>query len=135
MNEAIMIWLYLSLGGVVKLATLAICCALAFFCTFALFNALVTSDIGCCSNDYNDRWVNYRLRIKMIWGKMPTKTIILFVIIILAYPSKDDLKYIIGGSLVINGAQAASDIEGVEKLPENLVNAMNVFLEKAVKDN
>jgi hypothetical protein len=52
----------------------------------------------------------------------------------LAYPSKHDLKYIIGGSLVVNGVKAASDIEGVEKLPENLVNAMNIFLEKAVEE-
>ncbi len=134
MSEAILIWVYLSLGGLVTLSIVAISIFTVFFGFFVVINATIVADMVAREEGYDDRWSNYRKMIKSTWDKVPTKTIALLIFIVLAYPSKDDLKFIIGGSLVVNGVQAASDIEGVEKLPENLVNAMNVFLEKAVEE-
>jgi hypothetical protein len=134
MSEAILIWIYLSLGNASNLATVIICIATACFLGFVIINAIGVAEMSVNEVGYDDRWENYKGMIKSTWAKMPTKTAALLMVVILAYPSKEDLKYIIGGSLVVNGAQAASDIEGVEKLPKNLVNAMNVFLEKAVEE-
>ncbi|MCK4609487.1 MAG: hypothetical protein KAT71_08390 [Gammaproteobacteria bacterium] len=47
----------------------------------------------------------------------------LAAVIIVAVPSTDQMKYIIGGSYVTN-------IENIEKLPPNVVDAANKFLEK-----
>ena len=41
------------------------------------------------------------------------------------YPSKDDLKFILGGYVV----SSITAIEGVKALPEKIVKAANVFLE------
>ncbi len=132
MNEAFLIWIYLILGNVLELATVIICIATGCFLLFVIFGALERIDVS----DHNkDKWKNYREMIKSTWAKMPKKTTALFVVIILAYPSREELKYIIGGSLAVNSAMAASDIEGVDKLPKNLVNAMNLFLEKAAEEN
>jgi len=61
---------------------------------------------------------------------LPFKIIIPIIVCLSLVPSKDDMKLIIGGALAINGVQAAANIEGVEQLPENLVGAMNHFLEE-----
>jgi len=51
----------------------------------------------------------------------------LLILILGAFiPSKDAMKYIIGGYAVTN-------LEGIEKLPKNLVNAANAFLESQPK--
>lgn len=123
----IMIWVYLSAGSLVGLIE-GVLVALAVFTILATcFSPIICMETN---KEFNELVVGaYKL--------IPKKTILFAVFLVCLYPSKDDLKYIIGGSLVINGVQAASDIdiEGVEKLPENLVNAMNVFLEKAVEEN
>lgn len=49
--------------------------------------------------------------------------IVAFLIIV---PSKQDALYIIGGGVALQGIQN----EEVQELPENLVKAMNVFLEE-----
>ncbi len=132
MNEAFLIWIYLILGNVLEFATVIICIATGCSLLFVIFGALERIDVS----DHNkDKWKNYRGMIKSTWAQMPIKTTALFVVIILAYPSREELKYIIGGSLAVNSAKAASDIEGVDKLPKNLVNAMNLFLEKAAEEN
>ncbi len=135
MNEAILIWIYLILGNVLEFATVIICIATGCFLGFVILSAIDVSDHNKYGDKYDDKWKNYRGMIKSTWAKMPIKTTALFVVIILAYPSGEELKYIIGGSLAVNGAKAASDIEGVDKLPKNLVNAMNLFLEKAAEEN
>jgi len=131
MSEAIMIWVYLSLGSVVTIGWMLI--------SLTIISAIFLAIYFSSDYEYRDRipkdWEIAKNRMMVIKKYYPIKSIILITALVILYPSKDDLKYIIGGSLVINGAQAASDIEGVEKLPENLVNAMNVFLEKAVDDN
>jgi len=124
MSEAILIWLYLSLGNIFSGGALIVICGALFIWLF--FGSMIMStELDKSAEEVMDVHKKY----------VPFKLILLIAFLTALYPSKDDLKYIIGGSLVINGVQAASDIEGVEKLPENLVNAMNVFLEKAVDDN
>jgi len=48
-------------------------------------------------------------------------------------PSESQMKYIIGGYFAYNSAQYIGDVKGVEKLPENIVNAVNSYLEEAKK--
>jgi len=43
-------------------------------------------------------------------------------------------KQYIGGALAINGIQSASEIEGIQDLPENLVNATNHFLKEIAEE-
>lgn len=45
-------------------------------------------------------------------------------------PSKDDVKMIVGGGL----AWKATQLESVQALPDNLVNALNFFLENIGED-
>lgn len=51
---------------------------------------------------------------------------VVFIILNLLIPSRDDLKYIIGGAAIVSLA----DVKGVEELPENLVKAANEFLKE-----
>lgn len=59
-----------------------------------------------------------------------TKPLFIFAVIFClignVIPSKEDIKWIIGGYVVTN-------IEGVEKLPSNLVEAANTWLEEMNK--
>ena len=125
MNEAIFIWLYLSVGSLVGVIEAVLVILVVASVVAAFFTPIICME--------TDKSVSELL--SGVYKYAPKKALLLALFLVCLYPSKDDLKYIIGGSLVINGVQAASDIEGVEKLPENLVNAMNVFLEKAVNDN
>jgi len=121
MNEALLIWLYL---GLCKIATL--------YATVFLVVAMVAGVFGSLSYLmplYEKEKQENLDKMKAVYGAVPVKTLVFLFVICLMVPSKDDIKYIIGGALVVNGAQAAAEIEGVEKLPKNLVNAMNVFLE------
>ena len=124
MSEAILIWVYLSLGNFVTIWTV--------FLIFLILGGGVTAFIICAIEDSLEPLTNFIDKVKPY---LPIKTMVVMTLISIAYPSKEDLKYIIGGALVVNGAQAASEIEGIEKLPKNLVNAMNVFLEKSVEEN
>jgi hypothetical protein len=50
------------------------------------------------------------------------------LILVVIIPSESQLKYIIGGSYVTN-------IENIEKLPPNMIDAANQFLEKMNEAN
>ena len=125
MNEMILIWVYLSAGSLVGVIEAVLVVLLVVSVIAACFTPIIFME--------TDKSVSELLN--SVYKCIPKKALLLALFLVCLYPSKDDLKYIIGGSLVINGVQAASDIEGVEKLPKNLVNAMNVFLEKAVEEN
>ena len=58
---------------------------------------------------------------------------LLFTLSVLV-PSKDDIKVIIAGGLVWKAGQSVSEIDGISELPENIVNAMNAFLEGVESD-
>ena len=117
MNEAIIIWLYLSLGN--------------------LFGGGLLISIGCVTVMallvlglyQSEKLSDEPDAIFYIKKYYPLKTVIFICVLTIFYPSKDDLKYIIGGAIVWNTIESAKDIEGIDKLPENLVNAANHFLE------
>ena len=117
MNEAIIIWLYLSFiklfGG--ELLVFISCVTVVALFAFAVYES-------ARSDDEPDAG----FYIKKYY---PLKTVIFICVVTIFYPSKDDLKYIIGGAIVWNTIESAKDIEGIDKLPENLVNAANHFLE------
>jgi hypothetical protein len=46
------------------------------------------------------------------------------------YPSKDTIKYMIGGTAVM----AAGELEGIERLPQSMVDLANAFLEETNND-
>ena len=50
--------------------------------------------------------------------------------ITLFYPSVDNMKVILGGSTAIVIGSSVADAEGADKIPQNVVNAVNTFLEK-----
>jgi len=114
MSEAIIIWLYLSLGNLVN----------GFIIT-SIIGGIVLPFIMLIMWAYEEDE-----KLKLTWIYAPKKTFLVLLLLYLFYPSKDDLKYIIGGAVAWNGIEAAQDIEGVEKLPENVVGAMNHFLEE-----
>ena len=70
MNEAILIWVYLSLGNVTILAKVIILSILGIFGGVAFINAVGVAEMRASEKDYDDRWENYRSMIKMIWVKM-----------------------------------------------------------------
>lgn len=125
MNEAILIWVYLSLGSVVEIFKFLLIVLVVTGVVTACFAPLILDEID---KTFSETWDD-------VYKYIPTKTLIFAILLTVLYPSKEDLKYIIGGSLVINGVQAASEIEGVEKLPKNLVNAMNHFLEDVAEND
>ena len=129
MNEAIIIWLYLSLGkafGAVHVYLFLLAVAAGVFMLFVSIN------VSDC-REYEEKEKARKFRndsFSLIKKYSFYKLAIFLAVASVFYPSKDDLKYIIGGAVAWNGIEAAKDIKGVEKLPENIVNAMNHFLEK-----
>lgn len=123
MFEAFIIWLYLSIGSVLQILNLITTIALVLIGISFIFTFLV-SEVG--SPDDKNMYNVYQ-KVKSLFK--PVFISFLVVVCLKAvYPDKEDLKWIIGGALVWNGVQAASDIEGVRELPQNTVDAMNHFL-------
>lgn len=56
------------------------------------------------------------------------------LVLVLLIPDFKDMKMIIGGTLVLESAQGVANLEGVKELPQNLVNAANLFLEQVNVD-
>lgn len=119
MNEAIYIWLYLSLGKILHPAVVYLTLIITPFIMF--MSGMVLTDDPT------------RSLVRTV-KNFPRKTAIVWILLCCIYPSTEDLKYIIGGALVINGVEAAKDIEGVSELPANMVGAMNHFLESVTEE-
>ena len=64
-------------------------------------------------------------------NKPPKKRLLITSVILFlistSMPSSKEMAFILAGSY-------ASDIEGIEELPENTIKALNKYLEEAVKD-
>jgi len=110
MNEALMIYVYITLGNVVELLKVAVTFLVIYITAYALTVAAVQE----CSP----------------WSKIPgLKTslsiLLLSSALIVAYPSKEDLKYIIGGAALLNIAQT----DEAQQLPKNILDTTNNFLE------
>ena len=129
MSEAILIWLYLSLGNIFGGEVFGV--VIVFLSVWLVFGSIFMLD----KNMELDEVLGAHKK------HIPIKSIILLAVLTSIYPTKDDLQYIIGGYLVINSAESVSNIhqsiakiEGAEKLPENIINAMNNFLEGVSSD-
>lgn len=131
MSEAILIWLYLGLGNLLpNLLLVSLVVAVPFF--VILGASAAHSEMGQSTHSGDKSVIAlYNKLIRLV--KPVVVTLVLLLVAVSLYPSKDDLKWIIGGALVWNGASAASNIEGIEKLPKNTVDAMNHFLESIGK--
>lgn len=131
MNEAILIWLYLTGGKIIVFYWVA--ASLLSILAFVSWIS-ASSDIQIYADSYKYDWGKKKVdsankTLDFIKNRFPYKTLVLIGVLTLFYPTQNDLKYIIGGAVVWNGIEAAADIEGIERLPENLVNAANSFLE------
>lgn len=113
MNEAILIWLYLSIGNV--LAVLGVVAVLSMITVVGVVMGIVVE---------GSDWSDYPAAIKTCRIVTICSAIVLTVACF--YPSKDALKWIIGGAVVWN---VVENTEGVKELPQNVVDAMKHFLE------
>ena len=127
MTEALLIWAYISVGNVVNVIKFMFAMSPVIILGYLMFYTIPSA-----SNYTKDRSLSKGL--SNLYTFAPKKTIIALLALMLIYPTPKDLQYIIGGAVVINGVQAASDIEGIDQLPENLVNAANEFLKSLPKE-
>lgn len=117
MNTALLIWAYLSLGSI--LMTLTIVASVV-----GIMMIMGTIGYSCETNSF--AWLKeipHKFKVAMFY-----LTLMLFSA---AYPSQDDLKFIIGGAAVVGLTQ----VEGVSELPENLMAVANQFLEGIVVED
>lgn len=126
MSEAILIWLYLSFGSVIfVISYITIFTSVAYYIVLGLLGFL--SDFGKNDSEFYQSERNNYLTLRKLFKSVSLTTVVIVCLGSL-YPSKEDLKWIIGGALVWNGVEAASDLEGVNDLPQNTLEAMNHFL-------
>ena len=115
MSEAFLIWLYLSLGALIENTMVMLIVVITFwFMGYATF--------------YTDGMQNRNTKVET---NMKRTSCVILVSILLSsfYPSKDELKWIIGGAVVWNVAEAGVQSEELQALPDNVLGAMNHFLE------
>ncbi len=118
MDIALLIWVYLSLGSL--LTSLVLITALTAFVV-----VLIVVVGGAVEGGLPKFVVNFKHK-----GKVAVYLVAL-IVISSAYPGKDDLKFIIGGSAIV----AATKIDGIEKLPANIIDAANSLLESMVEES
>ncbi len=128
MNEAIIIWLYLSLNGVFKIAALISTLVLAVATIFYAIN-------WCCLNIDEDKDAEKYLEA------VKTKKHYLFILPIFVLmvnqmiPSKDELKYIIGGAAVWNAGKMVIENDEAKRLPNNVLEAANSLLDRIKEED
>ena len=108
MNTSILIYLYIVFGNVVTSLMLAL--------VVGGIILVMYSFVSYMENGKNI-FKPYFKQIGWFCG--------LSILMACLYPSKDDLKFILGGYVV----SSITEVEGVKELPENIVKAANVFLE------
>lgn len=67
-------------------------------------------------------------------AKTACKVFAVSVIVSILTPDSDDLKLIVGAYVADATIESVSKIEGIDKLPANVVNAINAFLEDIASD-
>ena len=113
MNTAIYIYLYIVFGNIVNASVSIAISGFVMACLYHFF--------ACEIAEGEDKLLPH-IKLHAFFIKS------FFVITILLsafYPTKDDLKFIIGWYVV----SEATEIKGVKELPENIVSAINTFLE------
>jgi hypothetical protein len=125
MNEAILIYLYLVLGSLIEVMLFA-----GVIGSVAWGFLFIGSDGDLVFDQTEEGTGEYKMQRGLnLFGKLSIIVLITGSLLAVLYPDKDDLKWIIGGAIVWNGAETASQMESVQRLPDNLVNAANHFLE------
>lgn len=124
MEYAFWIWLYLAVGKLVWVVILAWVVAAAL--GLLVFMLGIESDFGKSLTFEGAPTDDSR---NFLWAKrLSIKAFCLSITLSLIgslYPSKEDLMWIIGGAGVIHVAQS----DEARKLPDNVLRAMNSFLE------
>lgn len=96
------------------------------FIIFAPFAYFVFLNAFECAGVENARYIKATKKLKI--------PVLIFICIgaciPMLVPDKEDIKWIIGGTLAVEAAKGATQLEGIDKLPQNLVDAMNAFLEQ-----
>jgi len=115
METALIIYLYFTLVTIVEACLLILGLMLGGFLFRGLSFALV-----------EDKWPEKGSAVSkgIKWSGIP------FIVIMLMgafLPSTTTIKYMIGGTAVM----AASELDGIEKLPQSIVDAANLFLDEA----
>lgn len=113
MNTALMIYLYFSIGSMLG--------GIAAFLAVTSACLLLALLIGLEERD-SDTW-------KKLLGYFKLFAIPLAIVLLLSswYPTKDTIKYMIAGTVVVE----AGKLDGIERLPQNVVDLANSFLEQA----
>lgn len=115
-TTGVLIWLYLSLLSLTSVLEFGIFLFYTALLGTAFFGLLHVADEG---DEKVKDW------LKKCAGYAVNKFAILAILLVVLIPSKEDLTYIFGGM----GVYGITQIERAEQLPENVVNAMNRFLE------
>lgn len=117
--EFLYIYLYTVLTGLVGLSTWVLTLALIATIIFGICVFVEVINGGSVPVSNLSKYI-------------PLKSIVIALLLVVVVPSKDDMKYIIGGGLAW---MAIENVEGLAELPQNLINAANAFLKEEVKSD
>lgn len=123
MGTAFAIYIYLALGQI--LSAVSIISTLGGVAYAVLFIMCTGASEGG-ENEYDPAACKCYARCKRAL-KPVLVTLSTLILLNALYPSKDDLEFIAGGTVVLNS-------EEVQKLPDNLIRAANSFLEQVSED-
>lgn len=114
-NAEVFLWLMLVLGGLAA--------------GFLLLASAMSADLEYNGADKKDKHEKLKsAMLKTVKSRLFIVSFSVLSIITVFLPSEKDVKTIIAGGLVWKGGSSMVEVEGIDKLPENLVAAMNAFL-------
>lgn len=129
MNEAIIIYLYLAIGNVIKAVTVfaSLYMAILFLSAFIVY---IKADFERIVENRGIPLERVKDSMGVLKAKMAIGIFIVVVFLGALYPSEKDIKYIIGGTAIWKTADYLADNEEAKKIPDNVLKAMNSFLEQ-----
>ena len=76
-------------------------------------------------------------KVRVITSKIKKPLILMFTLSVLSSlsPNEEQIKYIIGGYFALETASAVSEMEEAKRLPDNVLGAVNSFLEEIKDEN
>lgn len=126
MTTAFLIWAYLGLGNfIIAMWVITVFTSIGF--VFWYVRRLINIDYNTPRLEEPAAYAELHKKARSIY---PYKTLFVFILITTFYPSISDLKYIIGGTVLIEGGKMIADSKEAQKLPDNIIKAANTFLTK-----